>query len=127
MLPSITLGNISKNTKITDFALRVIDESDPLRLDIHLQGHIQNICDLTLDEVKCDISYYDGKGRFLGLNATSFTDLDDVDPGESAPFDLHLNIPAEAVTGKINTHSKRVLQDIGVALKAHTDAKKENA
>lgn len=123
MLEQIAVGIVSPSTEITEFALRAVDESDPLKDDIHVQGHIRNISDHTLDEVKVDISYYDAQGSFLGLDMTSFTELDDMDPKESAPFDISLSIPPEAVTGRVNSHSKRVLQDIGVALKQYTDGK----
>jgi hypothetical protein len=123
MLTQVSLGTISPNTRIIELVCRSLDDADPLSQDIRLQGRIQNISDFTLDDVKCDITYYDDEGRFLGLDLSSFTDLDDLDPSETAPFDLKLNIPEDAVKGKINTHSKKVLQDIGVALKGYVDKK----
>jgi hypothetical protein len=50
---------------------------------------------------------------------TSFATLDDIEIGESAPFDLQLKMPVEAVRCVLNVHAKRVLQDIGVALQGY--------
>lgn len=119
--PKFELGTISANIKVECVAIRVPHENNPERL----QGRIKNICQYALDDVKCDLSYFNSDGSFLGLDITSFSDLDDIDPGEVAPFDLELKIPIEAARCVFNVHSKRVLQDIGVALKSYTDSKQK--
>jgi hypothetical protein len=101
-----------------------MSDYDEPNQESRLQGRIKNICQYPLDDVKVDISYFGTDGAFLGLDKTSFTELDDIDPGEVAPFDIKLNIPIEAVRYVFNVHSKRELQDIGVALKSYVDSKK---
>lgn len=102
-----------------------MSESDEPNQESRLQGRIKNVCQYALDEVKCDLSYFNAEGAFLGLDVTSFTDLDDIDPGETAPFDLELKIPIEATRCVLNVHSKRVLQDIGVALQGYVSKTEE--
>ena len=99
-------------------------DSDDPNQELRLQGRIRNICQYSLDDVKCDLSYFSADGSFLGLDITSFSQLDDIDSGEVAPFDLELKIPIEAARCVMNVHSKRVLQDIGVALKDYVSSKK---
>jgi hypothetical protein len=61
------------------------------------------------------------------LDISSFTQLDDIDPGEVAPFDMKLKIPIAATRCVLNVHSKRVLQDIGVALQGYVSKAQERA
>ena len=103
--------------------IRVMSDADPNQ-ELRLQGRIKNICPFTLDEVKCDLSYFSDDGTFLGLDMTCFAALDEVDAGEIVPFDIALRIPIEAVRCVLNVHSKRVLQDIGVALKDYASKTK---
>ena len=58
---------------------------------------------------------------------TSFVQLDDIELGEVAPFDLELKIPIDAVRCVFNVHSKRVLQDIAVALHGYVSSQKPAA
>ncbi len=102
------------------------DSGDPHQ-ELRLQGRLKNICPFPLDEVKCDLSYWDQHNRFLGLDVTNFAELDEIDPGETAPFDVNLTVPIEAVRCVFNVHSKRVLQDIGVVLKEYVSSQKPNA
>ena len=61
------------------------------------------------------------------MDISSFTQLDDIDPGEVAPFDMELKIPIAATRCVLNVHSKRVLQDIGVALQGYVSKTQEDA
>jgi hypothetical protein len=115
--PKFEHGTISPNIRVECVTIRVMPDSEPERL----QGRIKNISQYSLDDVKCDLSYFSADGTFLGLDITSFSQLDDIDPGEVAPFDLELRIPIEAARCVFNVHAKRVLQDIGVALKSYVD------
>ena len=115
--PKFEHGTISPNIQVECVTIRVMPDSEPERL----QGRIKNISQYSLDDVKCDLSYFSADGTFLGLDITSFSQLDDIDPGEVAPFDLELRIPIEAARCVFNVHAKRVLQDIGVALKSYVD------
>lgn len=108
-------GNISPNISVESATIRVMSEEPPQEL--RLQGRLKNTCPYTLDEVKCDLSYFSADGTFLGLDMTSFAALDEIDSGEVAPFDIELIVPYEAVRCVLNVHSKRILQDIGVALR----------
>jgi hypothetical protein len=117
--PKFELGTISPNISVECVTIRVMSDNEPEQ-ELRLQGRIKNTCQYSLDDVKCDLAYFSADGTFLGLDMTSFSQLDDIDPGEVAPFDLCLNIPIETVRCVFNVHSKRVLQDIGVALKSYT-------
>ena len=125
--PKFEHGTISPNVSIEHSIIRVMSDSDDPNQELRLQGRIKNVCQYALHDVKCDLSYFGGDGSFLGLDISCFTQLDDIDPGEVAPFDMQLKIPIAAVRCVLNVHSKRVLQDIGVALqgyvsKTHNDA-----
>lgn len=121
--PKFEHGTISPSIKVECVTIRVMNDSESERL----QGRLKNICQYALDDVKCDLSYFSADGTFLGLDMTTFTQLDDIDPGEVAPFDLQLQIPIEATRCVFNVHAKRVLQDIGVALKSYTDIQNKPA
>ena len=114
-------GNISPNVCVEAATIRVMTDAPPQEL--RLQGRLKNTCPYTLDEVKCDLSYFSADGAFLGLDMTSFAALDEIDSGEVAPFDIELNVPYEAVRCVFNVHSKRVLQDVGVALREYANHK----
>jgi len=116
--PKFEHGTISPNIRVECVTIRVMAEGEAERL----QGRIKNICQYALDDVKCDLSYFSVDGAFLGLDMTSFSQLDDIDPGEVCPFDLELRIPFEAARCVFSVHAKRVLQDIGVALKSYADS-----
>src|SRR6266581_3392785 len=115
--PKFEHGNISPNVSVEAATIRVISDSDDPNQELRLQGRIKNVCPYTLDEVKCDLSYFSADATFLGLDMTSFAELDEIDSGEIAPFDIELRIPIEATRCVLSVHSKRVLQDIGAALK----------
>lgn len=117
--PKFEHGNISPNISVEHAIIRVMSDSDDPNEELRLQGRIKNVSQYTLDEVKCDLSYFGEDGSFLGLDISSFTELDDIDPGEVAPFDMGLTIPIPATRCVLNVHSKRVLQDIGVALQGY--------
>jgi hypothetical protein len=120
--PKFEHGTISQNIQVECVTIRVMGDGEPERL----QGRIRNVCQHALDDVKCDLSYFSADGIFLGLDITSFSQLDDIDPGEVAPFDLELRIPVEAARCVFNVYAKRVLQDIGVALKSYVDGKTQS-
>jgi hypothetical protein len=121
--PIFEHGTISPNVLVEQAIIRVMSESDNPRQESRLQGRIKNVSQFTIDEVKCDLSYFDAGGSFLGLDVTSFTELDEIDSGEVSPFDLELRIPIEATRCVLSVHSKRVLQDIGVALQGYVSKK----
>lgn len=125
--PTLEHGTISPNVSVESATIRVMSDCDDPQQELRLQGRIKNISRYTLDEVKCDLSYFDLSGKFLGLDVTSFAQLDEIDSGETAPFDLELNVPLEAARCVFNVHSKRVLQDIGVALKEYVSSQKPDA
>jgi hypothetical protein len=124
--PKLEHGTISPNVSVEFATLRIMSDCSEPNQQLRLQGRIKNICAFVLDDVKCDLLYFNSAGDFLGLDMTKFTELDDIDPGESAPFDLELNVPIEASRCVLNVHSKRVLQDIGVALKEYVASKKSS-
>ena len=117
--PRFEYGSISPNVGVDYATIRVMTDSDEPNQEVRLQGRIKNICPHTLDEVKCDLSYFGLDGSFLGLDTTSFCELDEIDPGETAPFNIQLTMPIEATRCVFNVHSKRILQDIGVALQSY--------
>jgi hypothetical protein len=125
--PKFEHGTVSPNVSVEHSIIRVMSDSDDPNQELRLQGRIKNICQYTLDDVKCDLSYFSADGSFLGLDISSFTQLDDIDPGEVAPFDMELKIPIAATRCVLNVHSKRVLQDIGVALQGYVSKTQEDA
>ncbi|MBA4149590.1 MAG: hypothetical protein H0X66_15875 [Verrucomicrobia bacterium] len=125
--PTFEHGTISPNVVVEFATIRVMTPSDDPDQELRLQGRVKNVCLYTLDEVKCDLSYFDPEGVFLGLDMTSFVSLDEIDPGETAPFDVELKIPIEATRCVLNVHSKRVLQDIGAALKDYVSHAKSES
>jgi len=112
-------GTISPNISVEHAIIRVMSDSDDPNQELRLQGRVKNICQYALDDVKCDLSYFSVDGSFLGLDISSFAQLDDIDPGEVAPFDMELQIPIAATRCVLNVQSKRVLQDIAVALQGY--------
>lgn len=125
--PKFEIGTISPNVSVVHATIRVMSESDDPIQELRLQGRLKNTCPYALDEVKCDLSYFDDAGNFLGLDLTPFTELDKMDPGETVPFDILLQVPLEAVRCVLNVHSKRVLHDIAVALKDYVSSQKTDA
>jgi hypothetical protein len=122
--PKFERGTISPNVIVECVTIRVMSDSDDPNQELRLQGRLKNISAYPLDDVKCDLSYFGADGTFLGLDMTSFTQLDDIEAGEAVPFDLELKMPVEAVRCVFNVHAKRVLQDIGVALQGYVSSTK---
>jgi hypothetical protein len=122
--PKFEIGTVSPNISVECATLRVMSDSGDPNQETRLQGRIKNVCPYVLDEVKCDLSYFDADGKFLGLDMTSFAALDEIDAGETAPFDLEVRIPIEAVRCVLNVHSKRILKDIAVALTDYMSGQK---
>jgi hypothetical protein len=122
--PKLDYGTISPNVSVECVTIRVMSDGDDPNQELRLQGRIKNISPYALDDVKCDLSYFGPDGSFLGLDMTSFTQLDDIEHGEVAPFDLELKMPVETVRCVFSIHAKRVLQDIGVALQGYVSSKK---
>jgi hypothetical protein len=125
--PKFEHGTISPNVAVECVTIRVMSASDGPNEELRLQGRLKNVSSYALDDVKCDLSYFGADGTFLGLDVTSFAQLDDIELGEVAPFDLELKMPIEAVRCVFNVHAKRVLQDIGVALQGYVDRQKIEA
>ncbi len=117
-------GTISPNVTVECVTIRVMSDSDDPSQELRLQGRLKNASAYALDDVKCDLSYFSAGGTFLGLDMTSFTQLDDIEVGETVPFDLELKMPVEAVRCVFNVHAKRVLQDVGVALQGYVSSTK---
>jgi hypothetical protein len=90
--------------------------------DLRLQGHIRNQSAHSLEELKCDVSYFAPDGTFLGLDVTSFYELDKMDPGESIPIDLHLKLPMDTVRCVLNIHSKKRHKNLTGALNEYLDS-----
>jgi len=122
--PKFEHGTISPNVTVECVTIRVMSDSGEPNQELRLQGRIRNISSYPLDDVKCVLSYFGGDGTFLGLDVTSFAQMDDIELGEVAPFDLELKMPVEAVRCVFNVHAKRVLQDIGVALAGYVSSTK---
>ena len=122
--PKFEHGTISRNVSVECVTIRVMSDCDDPNQELRLQGRIKNVSSYPLDDVRCDLSYFGADGAFLGLDMTSLFQLDDIELGEVAPFDLELKMPVESVRCVFNVHAKRVLQDIGVALQGYVSSKK---
>ncbi len=121
MLPNLEFGTVSRNVIVENSVIRLMYDDDGEYQIFRLQGRVMNICQFALGSVKCDLSYFDSNGSFLGLDMSSFTDLDEIDPDEVAPFDIELNIPIGTIRCVLNVHAKKILQDVAVALKEYLD------
>ncbi|MBL9166211.1 MAG: hypothetical protein JNN07_00550 [Verrucomicrobiales bacterium] len=104
-----------------------MSDCDDPNQELRLQGRIKNTCPYGLEDVKCDVSYFDAEGVFLGLDMSYFTQLNNIEVGEVAPFDIALTLPIAATRCVLNVHSKRVLQDIGVALQGYVSKNQEGS
>jgi len=122
--PKFENGTISPNVTVECVTIRVMSDGGDPNQELRLQGRLKNVSGYPLDDVKCDLSYFSSSGSFLGLDLTSFTQLDDIEIGESVPFDLELKMPIETVRCVFNVHARRVLQDIGVALQGYVSKTK---
>jgi hypothetical protein len=125
--PKFEIGTVSPNVSVEHATIRVMSDNDEPVQELRLQGRLKNTCPHSLDEVKCDLSYFDHTGRFLGLDLSSFTQLDEMDSGETAPFDILLQVPIEATRCVLNVHSRRVLHDIATALNEYVSSQKADA
>lgn len=85
------------------------------------QGHLTNGTDYSLDNLAIDISYYNKKGDFLGLNKTGLFNVEEMDPRERIPFDITLDIPGETHTCELNASPRMVT---GLWARVHLGAKK---
>ncbi len=120
--PKFEPGTISPNVTVECVAIRAMSDTDDPNQELRLQGRLKNVSPYALDDVKCDLSYFSADGKFLGLDMTTFTQLDEIEIGETVPFDLEVRMPVEAVRCVFNVHAKRVLQDIGVALQGYVSS-----
>jgi hypothetical protein len=119
--PRFEHGRISPNILVENMLMRVMHDASHPHEEWRLQGHIRNQSNSPLEEVKCDVSYFAPDGTFLGLDMTNFYELDKMDPGETAPIDLHLKMPLYAVRCVMNIHSKRKHQNLEGALNDYLD------
>jgi hypothetical protein len=122
--PKFEHGTISSNVSVECVTIRVMSDSGDPNQELKLQGRLRNVSPYALDDVKCDLSYFAADGTFLGLDMTSLAQLDDIEIGEVAPFDMELRMPVETIRCVFNVHAKRVLQDIGVALQGYVSKAK---
>src|SRR5947209_2090154 len=115
-------GHVSPNIRIEHVLLRLMSDATVPQQDLRLQGHIRNQSTHSLEELKCDVSYFAPDGTFLGLDVTSFYELDKMDPGESIPIDLHLKLPMDTVRCVLNIHSKKRHKNLTGALNEYLDS-----
>ncbi len=95
---SIIPGKISNYLELEDYIIRYIIDSPASEDDRDLsgyqaQGHLTNNTEYSLDNLSIDISYYDNKENFLGLDKTGMLNIEEMDPKETIPFDIDLNLP----------------------------------
>ena len=122
-------GTISKNLQVIDAVIRTVEEQDefdefPIER-IKLQARLKNVVGHPVDDVKCDVSYYDSTGGFLGLDMTDSLDLDAVDPDEIAPVDLEIEMPEDTDRCVLNVHSRLLRAEGAPAPRAVSDPEKK--
>lgn len=109
----IRLGKVSSCLKIDDSIIRFIidppdDEDDKDYSSYQAQGHLSNTTDYSIDNLVIDISYYDKNNKFLGLNKTGMLNVEEMDPKETIPFDIELDIPEGTDTCVLNASARVV-------------------
>jgi uncharacterized membrane protein len=119
--PKFEHGHISPNLIVENAIMRVMNDATQPQQDWRLQGHIRNRSSSPLEEIKCDVSYFAPDGSFLGLDVTTFYELDKMDPGESAPIDIHVKMPIHTVRCVMNIHSKKKSHNLEGALNDYLD------
>ena len=121
-------GTVSKNIEIVDAVVRTVEEQDefdefPVER-VKLQARLKNVGGHCLDDVKCDLSYYDAEGAFLGLDMTDSLELDAIDPDEIIPVDLEIVMPDEIDRCVLNAHSRLLRAEPSSASRPAIDSSK---
>jgi hypothetical protein len=104
---------ITSLIKLEDYVIRYIKSfrsSDGEDLSgYQAQGRITNIIQTTLHDVVLDVSYYDHKGNFVGLDKTGgLFNIDNLDPGCTIPFDIDLDIPENTARCTLNISAREL-------------------
>ena len=109
----VEIGSVSKHLSVVDLVIRTVGSSETIWLEEatgeetpdglsprtvdksvqHLQGHLRNATSGRLSNVRCDLSYYDSSGAFLGLDRAEELLGTEISPGEQAAIDLELKVP----------------------------------
>ena len=102
-------GKVIKHISLDDYIIRIIEEVDDDEIEISwlAQGHLTNVSNKSVDDVKIDISYYGTHDSFLGLDKSGFFDEDELEPGGTMAFSVDLNIPENTEKCIINISCKR--------------------
>jgi len=106
----LTPGKMIKHISLDEYVIRKIEEKDEDEVEISwvAQGHLTNISDKPVDDVKIDISYYDSHDTFLGLDKSGFFDEDELESGGTMAFSVDLNIPESTEKCTINISCKKI-------------------
>jgi hypothetical protein len=97
-------GNITKYIRLDESTIRKIGENveEEMQISWLAQGHLTNVLDKPLEDVKIDVSYYGSGNSFLGLDKTGIFDEDELDGGSTMAFSLELHIPVNTEKCVIN-------------------------
>ena len=106
-------GIIADDVEVVESVIRWIarpplDDDDTDTSSYEAQGRLRNTGKKALDSVVIDVSYYDARNDFLGLDKTGFADPDEMDPGGSLVFSVTLEMPEGTTRCVLNVSGKRM-------------------
>lgn len=126
---SLSEGKVSEFLSLGDVALRFIkrpltDEGEDISGYV-VQGHITNKADMPIENLIMDVSYLDSQGGFLGLDKSGVLDVDELDRGQTAPFEIDLDIPEGTERCVLNASAKTADMNFLVRLLAKMQKSKD--
>ena len=103
-------GKVIKHISLDDYIIRKVENKgdDGIEISWMAQGHLTNVSDKPVDDVKIDISYYDSNDSFLGLDKSGFFDEDELEPKSTMAFSVDLDIPDGTKKCIINISCKKM-------------------
>ena len=107
----LELGEISSNVEVLAVAIRSHDDDDEAG-HYYLEARMLNKTEQVLEEVKCDVSYYNG-ATFLGLDRSDSDEIDKIGPQESIGIEMSLQIPKRTDLMALNVHAIASRDDLG--------------
>ena len=101
----LELGKISEYLNVDDYILRKSDEQNKV------QGHITNKSKYDLDDLCFDVSFYDND-NFLGLEKSTFLDIEEISRNQTLPFDLDIEIPQKTNKIILNVFANKMVSGL---------------
>ena len=117
----VEIGRVAQSLAIDELTIRAMDRGDeyggfgldddyapPIpRTELRVQGRLRNASGKTLTGVRYDVSYYDCRGAFLGLDRSGLFEDDELDPDDFLAIDMALSMPDDTHRCVFNVRAKR--------------------